>query len=108
MIQADDLLQVKGKFDTQSFMNHESMLWNGKMELWGDFNQEGDKTAFASSENFVIAFMGSGQRAHIDNIIYSRFANIDPYHCSVKMQDEPLVFVANMGMSIGKGVVSGL
>lgn len=33
MIQADDLLQVKGKFDTQSFMNHESMLRNGRMEL---------------------------------------------------------------------------
>ena len=33
MIQEDDLLRVKGSFETQSFMNYSSMLWNGRMEL---------------------------------------------------------------------------
>ncbi len=108
MIQMDDLLQVKGNFETQSFMNHSSMLRNGRMELWGNFNQGGDKTAFASSENFVIAFMGSGQTAHFDDVGYSRFANIDPDHSSVKIKDERLVFWANVSMSVGRGVVSGL
>ena len=89
-------------------MNHSGMLRNGRMELWGNFNQGGDRTAFASGENFVIAFMGSGQTAHFDDVGYSRFASIDPEHCSVEIKDEPLIFVANAGMSIGRGVVSGL
>ncbi|MDE6567608.1 MAG: hypothetical protein K2K70_07740, partial [Lachnospiraceae bacterium] len=60
------------------------------------------------SGNFVIAFMGSGQTAHFDDVGYSRFANIDPNHSSVKMKDEPLVFVNNIGFCVGRGVVSGL
>ena len=78
------------------------------MELWENFNQGGDRKAFASSGNFVIAFMGSGQTAHFENVGDSRFANIDPNHSSVSVKDEPLVFVANFRFSVGWGVVSGL
>ncbi|MDE6853411.1 MAG: cellulose binding domain-containing protein, partial [Lachnospiraceae bacterium] len=89
MIRPDDLLQVRGNFSTDSSMNHDSMLRDGRMELWGNFNQGGNKASFGSSGDFVIAFMGNGQTAHIDDVGYSRFANIDPDHSSVKMKDEP-------------------
>lgn len=43
---------------------------------------------FGSSENFIIAFMGSEQIAHFDDVGYSRYVNIDPDHSSVKIKDE--------------------
>lgn len=54
MIQSDDLQRVKGNFETQSHMNHESMLRNGRMELWGDFNQGEDSTAIGTSACIII------------------------------------------------------
>ena len=61
MIRAEDLLQVRGSFNMYSRMNHSSMLKNGRMELWGNFDQAGDAMSFAFSENFVIALWAAGR-----------------------------------------------
>ena len=107
MIRAEDLLQVRGSFNMYSRMNHSSMLKNGRMELWGNFDQDGDEMSFASCENFVIAFMGSGQVAYFDDK-YSGFANIDPAYSSVEIIDYPAILENSMSYRISRGILTGL
>ncbi len=83
------------------------MLRDGRMELWGDFDQDGDAMSFASSENFVIAFMGSGQVAHFDDK-NSEFANIDPVYSSVKIINYPVILEKSMSFRISRGILTGL
>ncbi|MDE6852489.1 MAG: hypothetical protein K2J67_08370, partial [Lachnospiraceae bacterium] len=108
MIRSDDLLQVAGNFSTDSNLSHGSMLRDGRMELWGNFNQGGAPASFGSCDNFVIAFKGNGQRAHFDNTDFSRIANIDPDYRFVSMDDKPLVFAGRMSYHIVKGILSGI
>ncbi len=108
MIQPDDLLQVKGDFCTDSAFSHEIFLTSGRMELWGDFNQGGAPDSFATTKDFVIAFMGKDQWAHFDDDNLSRFKNIDPDYREVHMRDEPLVFAGRLSYRVLKGVLSGL
>ena len=75
---------------------------------WGNFNQGGDRTSFASSENFVIAFIGSGQRAYFDDDKDSGFANIDSAHDSVRIVDYPMVLEDSMSFRICRGILIGL
>lgn len=84
------------------------MLWNGRMELWGNFDQSGNIASFASSENFVIVFMGSEQKAYFDDAKNSGFANIDSVHGSVKIIDYAMILEESMSFRISRGILTGL
>ncbi|MCH5267593.1 MAG: hypothetical protein J1E62_04530 [Lachnospiraceae bacterium] len=58
MTHKHDILRVDGTFSTDAVQSHDGLLTNGRMELWGHFNQEGHQFSFRTAENFVIAFMG--------------------------------------------------
>ncbi len=103
-----DLVKVGGNFATASTMNHSPVLQSGRMEIGGDFDQSGDAASFASSGNFVIAFLGSGiHKVHFTDSDYSGFANIDPAHNNIEeIQDS--ISAGTAAIYITQGFIKGL
>ena len=109
MMNKSDYVVVYGDFFTASSLYHEGFLSAGSFKLAGNLEQDGDPKSFATSDDFMIAFIGEGvHQVHCASMKSADFANVDPANDNYVMNDNSVQCTQRMIHYITLGIMEGI